>query len=236
MHLKEKEIINILCVGFVNWFDALKYRPDERFVFLETDMDNIHKQIRKAGAVLCHMALTDVTVSSDMEKIDTIRLLTNAPVFIYNHGAAEDKVLKAFEHGITDYFSVNDNISICRKKLEICVSGYRLAHTNNINELKYKNMTLNRNDHQITIKGRKSLSLPPIEYSILEILMERTEQYIDDEQMFMKIWGHAPEDFVDLNKLAVHVSRLRGFLRQGGCNADMIRKVTKKGYILKEAC
>lgn len=233
MQHEKEDGTKVLCLGFVNWFDALKYKPNDSFVFKEVNMQDIHKSIKDAKAILCHMALTDITYKKDIEKIDLIRKITDIPIIIYNHGAAEDKIIGAFEHDITDYFSVVDTLSICRKKLEMHIKRHNKNIFNDGIRLQYKNIALDKTSGQVFINNKEIPSLPTMEFTILEILLENVEKYIPDEVIFLKVWGREPLDEQDLNTLAVHMSRLRKFLNEEGFDRRMIRKVSKKGYILK---
>ena len=86
---------------------------------------------------------------------------------------------------------------------------------------------LNRNDRTVdTDKG--SSYLTPIEFDILEYLMEREGQYMTPEEIYEDVWQAEPFDCHPL--IAVHIRHLRTKIEKDPSNPDHLKMRWGRGY------
>jgi len=96
-------------------------------------------------------------------------------------------------------------------------------------ELKYGGTSLNKDTHELSCEG-KSVKLGQKEYSILELLMQNSQQVIPKERFIEKIWGYDSD--AEYNAIEVYVSFIRKKLAAIG--ADMQIKAARGiGYSLE---
>lgn len=94
--------------------------------------------------------------------------------------------------------------------------------------LAYAGIELNTNRHSVKRFGI-SIHLGPIEFRLLQFLMENREHACSRAQLIEACW---PERrFVDAKTVNVHIGRLRKALSVGG-GPDVIRTVRSSGYML----
>ena len=82
-------------------------------------------------------------------------------------------------------------------------------------------------------RSGKLLKLAPIEFQILQVLMETPGKVYSRQQLITKIWG--PDIHVGMRTVDVHITRLRRILMSHSRNpdVDVIKTVRLMGYALK---
>jgi two-component system phosphate regulon response regulator PhoB len=92
-------------------------------------------------------------------------------------------------------------------------------------------------DKRRVLRGSRELRLGPVEFRLLEFLMQRPGQVFSREQLLNGVWGS--DVYIDERTVDVHVGRLRGALNTG-TEIDPIRTVRGSGYAFDdrygEAC
>lgn len=94
--------------------------------------------------------------------------------------------------------------------------------------IKLRELTVNLRSHEVAVAG-KVISLTPMEYQLLSILVSNQGQVFSREQLLSQVWGD--DFFGDYRTVDVHISHLREKLEMAG---DMIQTVRGFGYKLKE--
>lgn len=89
-------------------------------------------------------------------------------------------------------------------------------------------LKLDRAAHLITRSGR-AVNIGPIEFRLLEALLESTGRVLSRGQLIDRVWGNTAE--IDERTIDVHVGRLRKALIRGD-ESDPIRTVRGAGYVL----
>jgi DNA-binding response OmpR family regulator len=90
-------------------------------------------------------------------------------------------------------------------------------------------IVLDRRRGRATVAG-SALALTPIEFRLLETLLDHDQSYVPREELIEAAWGHP--DGGSSRALDVHVARLRGKLRAAGGPAASIEAVRLPGYRL----
>lgn len=81
-------------------------------------------------------------------------------------------------------------------------------------------------------QGGEEVSLTPIEYSILKLLMENRNRVFSSRQIYKSVWNDAP--YGAENTVAVHIRHLREKLEIDPANPRVLKVVWGHGYKLSD--
>lgn len=141
--------------------------------------------------------------------------------------SAEDKVGVLLD-GANDYITKPFNTAelLARIKVQLRINDEK----NENKELKYKDMTLNKDSHTISIKEER-IYLTKTEYAILKQLLLNPKQVVAKTKLLDLI----SEDTLDCdeNSLKVHISNIRKKLRKV-TNEEYIESVWGIGFKMQE--
>lgn len=103
-----------------------------------------------------------------------------------------------------------------------------LARTGRLNRVyRFLDMVLDAENRTVT-KAGEEISLPPLEFDVLAVLIKNKNRTVSRERILNEIWGE--DYFGDIRTVDVRVANLRkklGF-------TDEIRTISKTGYRLEE--
>ena len=91
----------------------------------------------------------------------------------------------------------------------------------------FRDLTLDKGNRRLTRKGEE-LSLPPLEFDVLAVLMKNKNRTVSRERILNEIWGQ--DYFGDIRTVDVRVANLRKKLDL----SEAIRTISKAGYRLEE--
>ena len=91
----------------------------------------------------------------------------------------------------------------------------------------FRDLTLDKGNRRLTRKGEE-LSLPPLEFDVLAVLMNNKNRTVSRERILNEIWGQ--DYFGDIRTVDVRVANLRKKLDL----SESIRTISKAGYRLEE--
>jgi DNA-binding response OmpR family regulator len=94
--------------------------------------------------------------------------------------------------------------------------------------LKVGEIELNKDTHEVTVKG-KPVSLRPMEFDILALLLEKKGRVLSRSFLFQTLWA---DQVVTEHTLEVHINHLRDKL---GAFASNIQTVSGVGYKFQES-
>lgn len=103
-----------------------------------------------------------------------------------------------------------------------------LARSGKLNKVyHFRNLTLD-NANRTLIRNGQEISLPPLEFDVLAILMKNKNRTVSRDQILNEIWGQ--DYFGDIRTVDVRIANLRKKLNL----SDEIRTISKAGYRLEE--
>ena len=76
----------------------------------------------------------------------------------------------------------------------------------------------------------KTVKLTPIEFDILNLLVQNHENMVSSAKFLQEIWGYAPED--DVETIRVHIRHLRSKIKKISNGKDYIETIFGGGYRL----
>jgi two-component system, OmpR family, phosphate regulon response regulator PhoB len=150
------------------------------------------------------------------------------PVIMVTARAEEAERVRGFSVGADDYvvkpFSVPELMARVRALLRRS-RPERIADRLNAGDLE-----LNREMRRVR-RGEREIHLGPIEFRLLEYLLERPGRVFSRAQLLDGIWGQTAE--IEARTVDVHVGRLRRALSKGR-EHNPIRTVRNAGYAFDE--
>jgi two-component system, OmpR family, phosphate regulon response regulator PhoB len=150
------------------------------------------------------------------------------PIIMLTARGEEAERVRGLTTGADDYvvkpFSVPELLA--RIKAILRRGRPDLAATN----LAEGDLELDRQTHRVRRAGR-DINLGPLEFRLLEFLMQSPGRVHSREQLLNAVWGH--DVYVDERTVDVHVGRLRKAINVGN-RTDPIRTVRGAGYAFNE--
>ncbi|MBE6775557.1 MAG: VanR-ABDEGLN family DNA-binding response regulator [Ruminococcaceae bacterium] len=97
--------------------------------------------------------------------------------------------------------------------------------------LEISGLEINISTHSCSLYGEE-ITLTPIEFGILRLLMEKAGKVVSTKEIFEKVWG---EDYLDSNNtVMVHIRRIREKLKEKPRNPKFIKTVWGVGYKIEK--
>ena len=148
-------------------------------------------------------------------------------IMLTARGEEEDKI-RGLDMGADDYivkpYSIKELLARVR-------SGIRIrTKTKSHGLLTYGKIEMDINNRSVLI-DKKSISIGPIEFKLLQILIQSPKQVFSRMQLLEKIWQNNLE--VETRTVDVHIGRLRKAIKYVS-NAEIIKTVRGFGYSLNE--
>ena len=148
-------------------------------------------------------------------------------IMLTARGEEEDKI-RGLDMGADDYivkpYSIKELLARVR-------SGIRIrTKTKSHGLLTYGKIVMDINNRSVLI-DKKSISIGPIEFKLLQILIQSPKQVFSRMQLLEKIWQNNLE--VETRTVDVHIDRLRKAIKYVS-NAEIIKTVRGFGYSLNE--
>ncbi|HXN40425.1 MAG TPA: response regulator transcription factor [Myxococcaceae bacterium] len=184
--------------------------------------------IAKANSFKPELILLDLMLP-DISGLEVIRNLRNSPqhhrtaVMMLTAKTAESDRVQGFELGADDYvvkpFSVREVLLRVDAILRRLVDGPKGDVL-----LTAANISVDTARHEVTVEGA-SVTLTPLEFRLLTILLERPGRIQTREALLSDVWGIQAE--IETRTVDTHIKRLRQKL---GGSGDFIETIRGVGY------
>jgi two-component system, OmpR family, response regulator MprA len=157
-----------------------------------------------------------------------LRSASSVPILILTARDAVPDRVKGLDAGADDYvvkpFNFDELLARIRAQLR------RRAPAADEETLRFADLTLNPNTHEVFRGGRK-VELTAREFEVLLLFMQHPRQVITRDLLYERIWGY---DFGgESNIIEVYVRYLRSKLEEDGA-PRLIQTVRGVGYALRE--
>lgn len=164
---------------------------------------------------------------SGEEIIKELKNIKEVPIIVTSAITDINKKLDLFELGADDYVTkpFNNEELLARIKVHL-----KNSPNNENNIIKIKGIELNPKNH-IVLYNKKEINLSKIEFEILKLLMQNSNQVVTKSMIFDKVWD--TENSADENTLNVHISKIRNKLKKANPNTEYIETVWSIGYKFK---
>ena len=178
-----------------------------------------------------HLILLDVMMPQ-MDGITAtakIREFSNVPIILLTaKSETEDKVL-GLNVGADDYITkpfVPVEV-LARVRSQLRRAGMLKAAKPNADNLSVGGIELNDREKQVTVDG-ESISLTPIEYAVLKLLMENHNRVYSSKEIYRQVWNEEPMG--NEGAVSVHIRHLREKIEIDPGNPRYIKVVWGQGY------
>jgi DNA-binding response OmpR family regulator len=176
------------------------------------------------------LVLLDIMLpfKSGEQVLTDIRKTSDVPVIIISAKDMIQTKIDVIRMGADDYITKPFDLGEVLVRIEAMLRR-TVGKTGDNQVITHKNLTLNRKDGRVFIKGEQ-ISLTTKEYAILELLLSYPDKMFSKSNIFESIWN---EDFdiYDDNALKVHMSNLRAKLKKYD-DEEYIETIWGMGYRL----
>ena len=176
------------------------------------------------------LVLLDIMLpfKSGEQVLTDIRKTSDVPVIIISAKDMIQTKIDVIRMGADDYITKPFDLGEVLVRIEAMLRR-TVGKTGDDQVITHKNLTLNRKDGRVFIKGEQ-ISLTTKEYAILELLLSYPDKMFSKSNIFESIWN---EDFAiyDDNALKVHMSNLRSKLKKYD-DEEYIETIWGMGYRL----
>ena len=176
------------------------------------------------------LVLLDIMLpfKSGEQVLTDIRKTSDVPVIIISAKDMIQTKIDVIRMGADDYITKPFDLGEVLVRIEAMLRR-TVGKTGDDQVITHKNLTLNRKDGRVFIKGEQ-ISLTTKEYAILELLLSYPDKMFSKSNIFESIWNEV-FDIYDDNALKVHMSNLRAKLKKYD-DEEYIETIWGMGYRL----
>ena len=149
--------------------------------------------------------------------LQKIREKGQTPVIILTAKDTLDSKVEVLRSGADDYITKPFEIKEVLARIEVWIR--RMKGQVSERKLSYKEMTIDKDTHSITIAGKELTKITKQEFAILELLAKNPKKVFSKEEIFEYAWEQ--EYMGETKTLDVHISNIR----------KKIKEVSEKEYI-----
>ena len=150
------------------------------------------------------------------------------PVIMLTARGEEGERVRGLATGADDYIVKPFSVPELLARVRALLRRAKPEHLSSL--LKSGDIELDRETRRVH-RGGREISLGPIEFRLLEFLMQSPGRVYTREQLLDGVWGR--DVYIDERTVDVHIGRLRKAVRRGR-EADPIRTVRGSGYSFNE--
>ena len=207
-----REVIKEYCIN--ENFDVLEASNGEEAIISVNNNPNIDIIILD----IMMPKMDGYTALKEVKKIRTI------PVIMLSARSDEYDKLQSFDLGVDDYVTK----PFSPKELIARIKAVNTRNKGNLDEYKYKDLTINYLGHNVLINN-KEIKLTPKEYELLCYFVKNKGIALSRESLLSNIWGY--DFFGDDRTVDTHIKMLRNNL---GEYRNLIITVRGMGYKYEE--
>ena len=192
----------------------------------------VNTAVNGAGAIAAAETVPDLIVLDLMlpvmdgyavlRQLRKSELTRHIPVILLTARVEEKERVRGFEYGADDYvtkpFSARELVLRIKSQLRRSQSEGSLPSR----RLKIGPVTLDKEAHRV-FSDEKEVKLTPLEYRLLEVLMDRRGRAQSRRQLLQAVWETDAE--IETRTVDMHVARLRSKLGEAGERIETVRGV-----------
>jgi DNA-binding response OmpR family regulator len=195
----DKEILNAIDIYLTN---------EQMKVYKASDGMEALKVLAEVPDI--HLIIMDLMMPKmdGIQAILKIRQEKDIPIIILSAKSEDNDVILGLNIGADDYITKPFNFLELIARVKSNLRRYTKfgAYKQNNDELLIRGLYLNKKTKEVKVND-KSIKLTPIEFKILQLLMENPDVIFSIEEIYEKVWN---EPFINSeNTVAVHIRRIR---------------------------
>ena len=160
---------------------------------------------------------------------EIIKTVKNIPIIVISAKISPKDKVNVLLNGANDYITKPFNVEelLARIKVQLRIDTRKKQNE----ELRYKNIYLNKEDNHTLYVGNKSIYLTKTEYAILKQLLLTPKQVVTKSRILEDLSNN--EIYCDENSLKVHISNIRKKIKEI-TETEYIESVWGIGFKMKE--
>ncbi|MBR7058828.1 MAG: response regulator transcription factor [Stomatobaculum sp.] len=187
-----------------------------------------------------HLVLLDIMMPgmNGLEMCQKIRETRNIPIIMLSAKSTDLDKIKGLGTGADDYVTKPFNPLELTARVKSQLRRYmqlnpnsRPAGEKHQSEITVRNLTINRDNHKVTIDGEE-IRLTPIEFDILFLLASNPGKVFSTDEIFERVWNE--KVYEANNTVMVHIRRLRGKMKEDTRTDKIITTVWGVGYKIEK--
>ncbi len=195
----DKEILNAIDIYLTN---------EQMKVYKACDGVQALKVLEEVQDI--HLIIMDIMMPKmdGIQAILKIRQEKDIPIIVLSAKSEDSDVILGLNIGADDYITKPFNFLELIARVKSNLRRYTKFGTfrQSSDELLIRGLYLNKKTKEVKVND-KSIKLTPIEFKILQLLMENPDVIFSIEEIYEKVWN---EPFINSeNTVAVHIRRIR---------------------------
>ena len=180
----------------------------------------------KPDLVILDWMLPSVSGLEICRNIKKDKIIKNIPIIMLTAKITENDKILGLDSGADDYITKPFSTAELGSRVKALL---RRIEKNNSKKLKYADIEMDLDAHNIIRNGRK-IKLGPKEFKLLKNFLEQPHRVFSRDQLLDKIWGE--NIYVEPRTVDVHIRRLRKAINANN-EINIIRTVRDAGYSLE---
>ena len=158
-----------------------------------------------------------------------IRQKSSTPVIVLGERNAEEDVVRGFQVGADDYVAKPfSHMQLAMRVRAVLTRSRGSAEAKPVPQILVGNLTLDLESHEIR-NGEQAVRLTPIEFRLLYLLALNAGRVVNTTQLIDYAWTY---ETADPSMLKIHITRIRGKLRELGVDPAKLKSIRWVGYSL----
>jgi two-component system, OmpR family, KDP operon response regulator KdpE len=189
-----------------------------------------HAALRTTGRTKPQVILLG-TELSDMDGTDallTLRTMTSAPIIALSTRPAPEEIVRALDTGADDYvikpFRIEELLARTRAAVRRAAAR---PGDERLGIVDTGSFTVDLDARKVWRDGAE-VHLTPIEWSVLEVLIQHEGRLVTQRELLRTIWG--PDHYTDTHYLRVYIGQLRRKLEPEPANPRHLITEPNQGY------
>lgn len=167
-------------------------------------------------------------VMDGFEACRRIRRVSDIPIIFLTAKDQEHEVVNGFEIGADDYIVKPFRPAEFIARIQAILSRVERQRATNGRRLLFDNLVLDLDARKVVARG-KTIEVTPLEFQLLQYLMQNIGVVISKENLLQNVWGYA-EAAGDMNLIEAAIRRLRRKLELDPSEPEYIHTVWGAGY------
>jgi DNA-binding response OmpR family regulator len=157
-----------------------------------------------------------------------IRRVSDVPIVFLTGKGREEDVVNGFEIGADDYIVKPFRRAEFVARIQSILNRVDRVRENAGRRLAFDKLTLDLDARRVVARG-KTIEITPLEFQLLQYLMQNVGVVISKEDLLQNVWGYA-ETAGDMNLIEAAIRRLRRKLEMDPSQPEYIHTVWGAGY------
>lgn len=205
------------------------YRVD---IYYDVDQFKIVQDFEDCSLVVIHTSSYSSNLYCEQELIEHVSIKTTIPIIVLGDSIKTNEQIRFLEKGADRYLTTPIQPDELFVHIKTAIRTYQRIRENKSKVVKYGDIEMNASRRRVFVHG-KDIHLTPIEYKILNVLVNLKGHVVSKEKIIDYIWPK--HDSATMNALDIHVSRLRKKMIYSS-GKGMIKTIRGHGYCFDYDC